>query len=145
MKRPLPLMVLAVCLLAGQAFADSAEAIRDLDAELAVATWSGDAEWFEQHLADDYQLVTPSGSLRSKRDVIRDLATPGLRMEPYEPFDVNVRMYGDAAVLNGRALQRFTIGDVQYVNDMRYTSVWVKKKSRWWLVSAHASLVGRPR
>jgi ketosteroid isomerase-like protein len=138
-------MVLAVCLLAGQAFADSAEAIRDLDAELAVATWSGDAEWFEQHLADDYQLVTPSGSLRSKRDVIRDLATPGLRMEPYEPFDVNVRMYGDAAVLNGRALQRFTIGDVQYVNDMRYTSVWVKKKSRWWLVSAHASLVGRPR
>lgn len=145
MRRPYPLMLLAVCLLAGLASADPAEDVRRLDAEIAVATWSGDAEWFEEHLADDYQLVTPSGSLRSKRDVIRELASPGLHMEAYEPFDVIVRVYGDAAVVTGRMLQRFTLGDIQYVNDLRYTTVYVKRKSRWLLASAHASLVSPRR
>ena len=145
MNRPFRLILMAVCLLAGRAFADPAEEVRRLDAEAAVATWTGDAEWFDNHLAEDYQLITPSGSLRSKREVIRDLGAPGLRMEPYEPFDVMVRVYGDAAVVTGRMLQRFTLGDVQYVNDLRYTSMYVKKKSRWLLVSAHASLMSPRR
>ena len=141
MKPRLPLIVLAVAVLAGSVHADALDEVRRLDSEIAVATWSGDAEWFEENLTDDYMLVTPGGTIRTKRDVIRELATPGLRMEPYEPREVNIRLYGDAAVVTGRMLQRFSIGGIRYTNDLRYTDLYVKRKGRWVLASGHTSLI----
>ena len=145
MKPRVPLILFAVALFAGAAYADSLEEVRRLDSEISVATWSGDAVWFERNLADDYMLITPGGSMRSKRDVIRELSTPGLKMEPYEPFEVNVRLYADSAVVTGRMLQRFTLGGVRYANDLRYTDVYVRRKARWVLVSGHTSLVAQRR
>jgi len=126
---------------AGAAHADDSEDVLRLDKDISVATWTGDAVWFEQHLTDDYVLITPSGTTRTKRDVIRELSTPGLKMDPYEPQEVEVRIYGDTAIVTGRMLQRFTLGRVRYANDLRYTDVWVKKKGKWWLVSGHTSNV----
>ena len=145
MKPRLPLIPFVVVVLAGAAHADSLDDVRRLDAEISVATWSGDAVWFERNLADDYTLITPGGSMRSKRDVIRELSTPGLKMDPYEPSEVSVRLYGESAVVTGRMLQRFTLGGVRYANDLRYTDVYVRRKARWVLVSGHTSLVAQRR
>ena len=145
MKPRLPLIAFAVTMLAGAARADSLDEVRRLDSEISVATWSGDPEWFEQNVADDYVLITPGGSMRNKRDVIRELSTPGLKMDPYEPSEVNVRLFGDTAVVTGRMLQRFTLGGVRYANDLRYTDVYVRRKGRWVLVSGHTSLVAQRR
>ena len=141
MKPRLPLIVFAVTVLAGAAHATPLEEVRRLDSEISVATWSGDAVWFEENLADEYVLITPGGSLRTKRDVIRELATPGLRMDPYEPSDVQIRVYGDSAVVTRRMVQRFTLGGIRYVKDLRYTDVYVKRKAKWILVSAHTSAI----
>jgi hypothetical protein len=145
MKPRLPLIVLAVAVLSGSAYADALEHIRRLDNEISVATWSADAVWFEENLADDYALITPGGAVRTKRDVIRELATPGLKMEPYEPQDVNVRLYGDTAVVTGRMIQRFTLGGIRHANDVRYTDVYVKRRTKWVLVSGHTSLIAPRR
>jgi hypothetical protein len=135
----------AALLLATAAYADDLESVTRLDREISVATWTADAVWFEENLADEYVLITPTGGTKTKRDVIRELATPGMKMEPFEPFDVQVRMYGDAAVVTGRMRQRFVLGGIRYANDLRYTDVYVKRKGRWQLVSAHASTVALKR
>lgn len=146
MRPPAPVLAaLAVALLATAAFADDAEEIRRLDKEITVATWTGDAVWFEENLSDDYVLVTPTGGTHTKRDVVRELATPGMQMEPYDPREVTVRMYGEAAVVTGRVLQRYTLGGIRFANDLRYTDVYVKKKGRWLLVSGHISSVAVKR
>jgi uncharacterized protein (TIGR02246 family) len=145
MKRRLPLLAFALLLVSRVALADDVEEIRRLDEEITVATWTGDAEWFEKNLSDDYVLITPSGTRRSKADVIRELATTGMKMEPYDPREVQIRIYGDAAVVTGRMLQRFTLGGIRYANDLRYTDVYVKKKGKWLLVSAHTSNVATRR
>ena len=121
--------------------ADDVEELRRLDKELSVATWTGDPLWFRQNLSDDYVLITPAGTVRSKADVVSELATPGMKMDPFDAIEVQIRVYGDTAVINGRMLQRFTLGRVHYANDLRYTDVYVKKRGRWWLVSGHASNV----
>ena len=133
------LLLLAV--LASTAYGDPLEDIQRLDREVSVATWTGDAVWFEENLSDEYVLITPSGEIRTKRDVIRGLVSPGLKMEPYEPTEVQVRIYGDAAVATGRIQQTFTLGRTRYRNDLRYTDVYVRRKSRWLLVSAHTSAI----
>jgi hypothetical protein len=130
---------------AAGALGDDAQSIRRLDKEISVATWTADPVWFEENLSDDYVLVTPTGSVKTKREVIRELSTPGMRMEPFDPFDVQVRLFGDIAVVTGRMRQRFILGGIRYANDLRYTDVWVKRKARWSLVSAHASTVATKR
>lgn len=141
MKPRLLLYAVVVALAPFALRADNAEEVRRLDSELAVATWTADALWFERNLSDDYSLVTPTGSMRTKRDVINELSTPGLKMDPFDPLEVQVRMYGDTAVVTGRMLQRFLLGRIRYANDLRYTDVYVKKKGRWLLVSGHTSNV----
>ena len=111
------------------------------DKELSVATWTGDGRWFEQNLGDDYVLVTPDGATRTKRDVVSELWAPGMKMDPFDPIEVQIRVYGDSAIIVGRKLQRFTLGRVRYSNDLRYTDVYVKKKGRWLLMSGHLSNV----
>ena len=138
-------LVAAVLLVVSAAYADDLESVTRLDREICVATWTADAVWFEENLADEYVLIAPTGVMKGKREVIRELATPGMKMEPYEPFDVQVRMYGDAAVVTGRMRQRFVLGGIRYANDLRYTDVYVKRKGRWQLVSAHASTVALKR
>ena len=58
---------------------------------------------------------------------------------------MQVRVYGDTAVVTGRMLQRFTLGGIRYANDLRYTDVYVKRKGRWLLASGHASNRGQRR
>ena len=134
-------ILLVVLLLGAVAQADTLEEIQRLDREISVATWTGDTLWFEQNLADDYVLITPDGETRTKRDVIRGLVRPGLKMEPYETTEVQIRVYGDAAIVTGRMQQTFSLGRTRYKNDLRYTDIYVKRKGRWYLASAHTSPV----
>jgi hypothetical protein len=124
--------------------ADEVEQLRRLNKELSVATWTGDALWFEKNLDDDYVLITSKGTMYTKADVVSELATPGMKMDPFDAFELQVRIYGDSAVVNGRRLQHFTVGRARYANDLRYTDVYVKRKGRWLLVSEHVSnMAGR--
>jgi hypothetical protein len=141
MKPPFSAIGFALLLFALDGHADDMDEIRRLDKEITVATWTADALWFEENVVDDYVLIAPNGMIRNKRDIIRELATPGLKMDPYEPLEVQIRMYGDACVVNGRMLQRFSLGPIRYANDLRYTDVWVKKKGKWLLATSHTSNV----
>jgi ketosteroid isomerase-like protein len=142
-RRPLLFVVLA--LVSTAAYANNLDEIRRLDREISVATWAGDAVWFEENLLDEYVFITAGGTARNKREVILDLATPGLKIEPYEPADVQVRLYGDAAVVTGRVSQRVTLGGVSYASNIRYTNIYVKRKNRWLLASGHASPIAPRR
>ena len=142
--RPRPLLLAAALAIAFTLQADEVEQLRRLDKELSVATWTGDALWFEKNLDDDYVLITSKGTMYTKGDVVSELATPGMKMDPFDAFELQVRVYGDSAVVNGRRLQHFTLGRARYANDLRYTDVYVKRKGRWLLVSEHLSnMAGR--
>lgn len=137
------LILFAALALAGVVGAadDESGEIRRLDREINVATWTGDAVWFAENLTEDFTMITPSGSIRTRRDVIRELSTPGLKMDPYESTEVQIRMYEGAAIVTGRILQRFVLGSARYANDLRYTDAWVKRKGRWMLAGSHISAV----
>ena len=145
MRSPLRIVGVALLLFAVEVRADDVDEVRRLDKEITVATWTADPLWFETNVAEDYVLISPNGTRRGKRDIIRELATPGLKMEPYDPVEVQIRIYSDTAIVVGRMLQRFTLGRVRYANDLRYTDVWVKKKGKWILVSGHTSSVAAVR
>jgi hypothetical protein len=142
--RPRPVLLAAALAIAVTLRADEVEQLRRLDKQLSVATWTADALWFEKNVDDDYVLITSKGTVYTKADVVSELATPGMKMDPFDAFELQIRVYGDSAVVNGRRLQHFTLGRARYANDLRYTDVYVKRKGRWLLVSEHLSnMAGR--
>lgn len=127
------------------ASATDEETIRRLDHENTVATWSADGRWFEQNLADDFVMVTTNGNMKTKADVVRELIAADFSMEPYEPTEMQIRVYGDTAIVTGRVYQRFTRHGTRFEVDARYTDVYSRRKGRWLLVTGHASPVMQGR
>lgn len=147
MKRTL--LVVVISLLAVTAFAASfggdEQALRKLNRELALATYMRDVTWLRQHLSDDYVLITGSGATKTKAELIAQLDKDDLRMEPYEPTEVTVRMHGDTAVVSGRIVQKYRAGGERVIADLRYSDVWIKTPDGWYNVSGQASPVSIKR
>jgi ketosteroid isomerase-like protein len=121
------------------------EVLRKLDHDNTVATWTADARWFEQNLSDDFVIVTANGLVKTKQDVLKDLAATDFAMEPYEPTEVQVRVYGDTGIVTGRVFQKFVRQEQHYAFEARYTDVYVRRRGRWLLVTSHASPVMKKR
>jgi ketosteroid isomerase-like protein len=80
-----------------------AQAIRRLDNERIQAQIHADAVALERIYAPDFIGVGPSGAVRTKPQVISDFTSGELRFQSITTDDVQVRVYGNAAVETGRS------------------------------------------
>src|SRR6201985_2057101 len=78
------------------------QVIRKLDNERIQAQIHADVAALERIYADDFIGVGPSGTVRTKPQVISDFTSGDLRFQSITTDDVRVRVYGDAAGENGR-------------------------------------------
>jgi ketosteroid isomerase-like protein len=77
------------------------QVIRKLDNERIQAQIHADAAALERIYADDFIGVGPSGTVRTKPQVISDFTSGNLKFQSITTDDVRVRVYGDAAVETG--------------------------------------------
>jgi len=131
--------MLLVLLFALPVLADDETDLRKLDRGIVTATIAQDAGWFEKNLTPDYVLTTSRGSMISRADLLRDLKL--VKIEPYEPSEVVVRIYGDTAVITGRIVQKYSTNGEHIEADLRYTDVWLKTKEGWKNSAGHASAI----
>src|ERR1700732_1206040 len=115
------------------------EAIRKLDNERIQAQIHADATALERIYADDFIGVGPSGTVRTKPQVISDFTSGDLRFQSITTDDVRVRMYGNAAVETGHSTMDGQDKGKAVPHDTRFTRVWIKQQGRWRLVANHYS------
>jgi ketosteroid isomerase-like protein len=115
------------------------QVIRKLDNERIQAQIHADAAALERIYADDFIGVGPSGTVRTKPQVISDFTSGDLKFQSITTDDVRVRVYGDAAVETGRSTMDGQDKDKAVPHDTRFTRVWVKQQGRWRLVANHYS------
>src|SRR5581483_10985114 len=92
-----------------------------------------------QIYADDFVGVGPSGTVRTKPQVISDFTSGDLRFQSITTDDVRVRVYGNAAVETGRSTMNGQDKGKTVPHDTRFTRVWIKQNGRWRLVANHYS------
>jgi ketosteroid isomerase-like protein len=73
--------------------------IRTHTQEFNVALLGHDLDALSRIYVDDYMLVRPDGSVLGKEAVLRDLRDGGLIFKSIEMSNVNVRLYGQTALL----------------------------------------------
>ena len=111
--------------------------------DYAAAHQKRDAKLFDKMLAEEFRLIDQAGKIADKETYIRDATSPELTIESMKASEVELRVYGDAAIETGRVKTAIAASEFgkSAVNDLRYTDVWIKKDGRWQLVSEHMSQV----
>ena len=115
------------------------EAIRKLDNERIQAQIHADATALDRIYAADFIGVGPSGTVRTKPQVLLDFTSGALKFQSITTDDVQVRVYGNTAVETGRSTMIGQDKGQIVPRDTRFTRVWVKQQGQWRLVANHYS------
>ena len=115
------------------------QAIRQLDNERIQAQIGADAAALDRIYADDFIGVGPSGTVRTKAQVISDFISGDLKFQSITTDEVQVRVYENTAVETGLSTMRGQDKGKAVPRETRFTRVWVKQQGRWRLVANHYS------
>jgi uncharacterized protein (TIGR02246 family) len=150
MRRTLVIAVLALiapCITLGQKQSASRpqtssveQTIRQLDTERIQAQIGADAVALDRIYADDFIGVGPSGTVRTKTQVISDFTSGALKFYSITTDEVQVRVYENTVVETGLSTMVGYDKGKAVPRDTRFTRVWVKQQGRWRLVANHYSL-----
>ena len=116
------------------------QAIRQLDKERIQAQIHADATALDRIYAADFIGVGPSGTVRTKPQVIADFTSGDLKFQSITTDEVQVRVYGNTAVETGLSTMTGQDKGKDVPRDTRFTRVWVKQRGRWRLVANHYSI-----
>jgi ketosteroid isomerase-like protein len=115
------------------------QVIRQLDNERIQAQISADAVALDRIYADDFIGVGPSGTVRTKAQVISDFTSGDLKFQSITTGEIRVRVYENTAVETGLSTMVGQDKGKAVPRDTRFTRVWVKQQGHWRLVANHYS------
>jgi hypothetical protein len=147
MRRPLLLSLFMICTAAPASAAGGAKPPRTgasdvvKAAELArfEAAQQVDLETLGKLLADDLTYTHSTGRLETKAAFLESLKTGKLQFKRIEPADLQVRVFGTTAVINGTAKMSVVNEGQAKDIELRFTDVWVNHAGRWQMVAWQSS------
>ena len=131
--------------IAGQSGRPKAEqAIVALEQEWAEAVKKHDAEKIDRIEAEEYTFTSPDGRIWPKMEALDTIKAGDLEIDSFELSDVNVRLYGDTAVVAFRVVWNGRFRGTDISGPQRMTDVFVKRAGRWQCVASHATRIQSP-
>jgi ketosteroid isomerase-like protein len=146
MRRPLLLSLLLICTAApasaGEAKppkAGASDVVKAAEMARFEAAQKVDLETLAKLLADDLTYTHSTGRLETKAAFLESLKTGKLQFKTIEPADLQVRVFGTTAVINGTA--KMSVVNEGQAKDiaLRFTDVWVNHAGRWQMVAWQSS------
>ena len=122
-------LFLLVC--AGSLSAQAADSVKALEMSRGQALVQADTVALSRMLATEFVEVSRLAAVRSRADNIRDIASGTLKLTAVKYDSLDVRIYGDVAVLRGIADNTGTFRGFPFSGKVRYTRIFVKRDGRW--------------
>jgi ketosteroid isomerase-like protein len=133
--RTLFLMTLLAGTLHAQSAAANASALADtiraLETARGDALLHADTTALGRLIAPDFVEISRLGVQRTRADNIGDIASGALRLLTIRYDSLNVRVYGDVAVLTGIADNTGLFRGFPFAGKIRYTRVFVRRDGQW--------------
>jgi ketosteroid isomerase-like protein len=131
------LLIAAVLVVAASSvFAqDVQEQLKKLEMDRAVAVVKADVATLDKTTSDDYVLINMNGRTAGKSDMIEGFKSGSSKLTSEDLSDLKVRVYGNTAVITGKADVKGTLGGNDATGKILFTRVYVKKDGRWQSVS----------
>ena len=100
----------------------------------------GDAAALDRMTSDDYTFIGIHGELRAKPEIVKGFASGAFKYDARQMSDLKVRVYGDTAIVTGRASQTGTENQKDYSGAYRFTRVYVRRHGVWRTVAFQTTL-----
>jgi ketosteroid isomerase-like protein len=143
MKRILLLTIAVIalsCLLVAQAKnSNVADEIKKLEQQRNEAILKGDTATLDKLTSDDYTNTTAQGKIEKKPDIMDGFKSGKIKFDSRELSDLDVRVYGNTAVITGQVNQKSTNNGADTSGQNRFTRVYVKQNGRWVSVANQAT------
>ena len=122
-------LLLVLC--SGKAFAQVEDSVKAVEMNRRQALLAADTVALSRMLAPDFIEISRLGTVRTRADNIRDIASGALHLTAVTYDSLTVRVYGDVAVLTGIADNTGTMRGFPFSGKIRYTRVFVRRDGRW--------------
>ncbi len=119
------------------------QVIRRLENERREAILHSDVKALDGLMADDFVVTTINGRVFHKADELALYRDGSRKLQSWDADDIKVRVYGDVAVVTGRATVKDSLGDRIRDFQFRFTHLWAKAQGRWQLIVRHATEIAR--
>lgn len=118
------------------------ERIRDTERRRLRSLVDGDMEQAWQLHADDFQLITPIGNRLSKDEYLGAIAAGYLKYLVWEPAAIEVRLYGDNALIRYQAQLEVIFGEHKVpLCSYWHTDTYEKHAGLWQAVWSQATAI----
>ena len=117
--------------------------IAQLEDQARDSAVKGDSSFLEKHLANDYVRVRPDGSTEDRQAAIDALKNGTAKYSSIDVADRQIHVYGNAAVVTGKATVKGTMNGNSVDGDYRITRTWVKQGGQWKVASFHTTRIGQ--
>jgi ketosteroid isomerase-like protein len=111
-----------------------------LDTEYQAAVKKNDAATMDRLLADDFVLVTGSGRIYPKSDLLQEARSGRMIYERQEDTAQKVRVWGDAAVITAKLWEKGTENGKPFDYTLWFTDIYVRTATGWRYVFGQSSL-----
>jgi ketosteroid isomerase-like protein len=129
----------------GTASSGSAEqVVRRLHNELVQAQLKGDAVALDRIWADDHTFTNPLGVVQTKAERLGEIKSGDRRLEFFSVADVQVRVYGNTAVVTSHATLKGQRQGHDFSGQYRGIDVYVNNRGQWQVVAAQATRIVQP-
>ena len=130
---------LAACAVAAGACAgppDPAAELEEMQHRLLDAVLDGRRDDYSAMLHEDWRVTHVDGRMRTKAQVLDDVFAGETPMASGAIEGLEVRVYGDAAVVTGRSSWTARTGESL---ELRFTDMAIRRDGRWLVVASHAT------
>jgi ketosteroid isomerase-like protein len=138
------MVFVATALLASAWGQDVQEQIKKLEMDRSDAIVKSDIAKLDKYTADDYVLINMNGRMTGKSEMIEGFKSGSSKLTSDDLSDLKVRVYGNTAVVTGKADIKGTLGGTDATGQILYTRVYVKKDGRWQSVSLQQTRAANP-
>ena len=113
--------------------------LKQMEDDWQKATRTKDAALLKRIIAEDWVATDDKGKILNREQYISQTIASGSSVSSSNPdaieftenFDMQVRVYGDTAVVTGGSKEKGTRSGTAYTDTYRWTDVFVKRGGRW--------------
>ena len=135
------LLALMVPMTGRAAHADAETQVAMLSKKIIDANIKGDTKTLDELLSDDFVSINPNGDIASKAQGLKDLKDGTTDFESFDPSEVKVRVFGDAAIKTSRCRVKLKYKGHDIDDLVRTTEVFAKRGGKWQCVSIQVTRI----
>jgi ketosteroid isomerase-like protein len=93
------------------------------------------------NMAEDFRQIDGYGNLETRKSFVAGILDPKLTIDPYTVEELEVRLYGDTALLSGRTHMTGKYDGKVFESNYRYIDIYVRRNGAWKIVSVQITKI----